>query len=95
MTTFSSTRDGGKVTGDRHWITDVLKTQLGFTGFVVSDWGGVDQIDPGDYSASVKAAINAGEDMIMVPQDYRKIPGRTSRPSSGAATSHSRGSTTR
>ncbi len=73
MTTFSSTQDGGKVTGDKHWITDVLKTQLGFTGFVVSDWGAVDQINPSDYSASVKAAVNAGEDMIMVPQDYRKF----------------------
>jgi beta-glucosidase len=73
MTTFSSTQDGGKVTGDRHWITDVLKSQLGFTGFVVSDWGAVDQIDPGDYSASVKTAINAGEDMVMVPQDYRRF----------------------
>ena len=73
MTTFSSTHDGGKVTGDKHWITDVLKTQLGFTGFVVSDWGAIDQIAPGDYAASVKAAINAGEDMVMVPDDYRKF----------------------
>jgi beta-glucosidase len=73
MTTFSSTQDGGKVTGDKHWITDILKTQLGFTGFVVSDWGAVDQINPSDYSASVKAAINAGEDMVMVPQNYQKF----------------------
>ena len=73
MTTFSSTQNGGKVTGDKHWITDLLKTQLGFSGFVVSDWGAVDQIDPTDYPASVKAAINAGEDMIMVPADYEKF----------------------
>ena len=73
MTTFSGTQSGGKVTGDKHWITDVLKTQLGFTGFVVSDWGAIDQIVPGDYTASVKAAINAGEDMAMVPDDYRKF----------------------
>jgi len=73
MTTFSSTQEGGKVTGDKHWITDVLKTQLGFAGFVVSDWGAVDQINPSDYTASVKAAINAGEDMIMVPQNYQKF----------------------
>ncbi|MGZ6265281.1 MAG: glycoside hydrolase family 3 protein [Candidatus Limnocylindrales bacterium] len=73
MTTFSGTKSGGKVTGDKHWITDVLKTQLGFTGFVVSDWGAIDQIAPGDYTSSVKAAINAGEDMAMVPDDYRKF----------------------
>jgi beta-glucosidase len=48
----------------------VLKGQLGFTGFVVSDWGGVDQVVPGDYSASVAQAINAGIDMVMVPTDY-------------------------
>ncbi len=69
MTSFSSTRDGGKVTGDRHWITDVLKGKLGFTGMVVSDWGAVDQIDPSDYEASVTAAIDAGVDMVMVPYD--------------------------
>jgi beta-glucosidase len=73
MTTFSGTQAGGKVTGDKHWITDVLKTQLGFTGFVVSDWAAIDQINPSDYSASVKAAINAGEDMAMVPDNWEKF----------------------
>ena len=69
MTSFSSIRDQGKVTGDRHWITDVLKGKLGFTGMVVSDWGAVDQIDPSDYEASVTTAIDAGVDMVMVPYD--------------------------
>ena len=69
MTSYSSTT-AGKVHGDRHLITDVLKGQLAFTGFVVSDWGGVDQVVPGDYSASVGQAINAGIDMVMVPTDY-------------------------
>ena len=69
MTSYSSTA-AGKVHGDRHLITDVLKGQLGFTGFVVSDWGGIDQVVPGDYSASLGQAINAGIDMVMVPTDY-------------------------
>jgi beta-glucosidase len=73
MTTFSGTQTGGKVTGDKYWITDTLKTQLGFTGFVVSDWAAIDQINPGDYSASVKAAINAGEDMAMVPDNWQRF----------------------
>jgi beta-glucosidase len=73
MTTFSGTQAGGKVTGDKYWITDILKTQLGFTGFVVSDWAAIDQINPSDYTASVKQAINAGEDMAMVPQDAAKF----------------------
>jgi beta-glucosidase len=69
MTSYSSTA-AGKVHGDRHLITDILKGQLGFTGFVVSDWGGVDQVVPGDYSASLGQAINAGIDLVMVPTDY-------------------------
>ncbi|MDX6584327.1 MAG: beta-glucosidase, partial [Solirubrobacterales bacterium] len=69
MTSYSST-SAGKVHGDRHLVTDILKGQLGFTGFVVSDWGGVDQVVPGSYPTSVAQAINAGIDMVMVPTDY-------------------------
>ena len=72
MTSYSSTA-AGKVHGDRHLISDILKGELGFTGFVVSDWGGVDQVVPGDYSASLGQAINAGIDMVMVPTDYLRF----------------------
>src|ERR1035437_3954636 len=72
MTSYSSTT-AGKVHGDKHLITDILKTQLAFTGFVVSDWGGVDQVVPGDYAKSVAQSINAGIDMVMVPDDYMKF----------------------
>ena len=44
MASFSST-GAGKVHGDHHLLTEVLKGELGFTGFVVSDWAGVDQVD--------------------------------------------------
>jgi beta-glucosidase len=67
MASFSST-GAGKVHGDRHLLTEVLKGELGFTGFVVSDWAGVDQVDA-DYDAAVAAAISAGIDMVMVPSD--------------------------
>jgi beta-glucosidase len=50
-------------------INDVLKGELGFTGFVVSDWKAIDQIDP-DYYNAVVTAINAGIDMNMVPSAY-------------------------
>jgi len=52
----------------RYWITDVLKGELGFEGFVVSDWGGIDQVSE-DYYVAVTTAINAGIDMNMVPYD--------------------------
>ena len=46
MASFSSTGPAGKIHGDHHWLTDVLKGELGFDGFVVSDWQAVDQVDP-------------------------------------------------
>ena len=67
MASFSSTT-AGKVHADHHLLTDVLKGELGFSGFVVSDWAAVDQIDP-DYPAAVGRAIEAGIDMVMVPYD--------------------------
>jgi beta-glucosidase len=39
----------------------------------VSDWGGVDQVVPGDYAKSLAQSINAGIDMVMVPDDYLKF----------------------
>ena len=71
MASFSST-SAGKVHGDRHLLTDVLKGELGFTGFVVSDWAGVDQVDP-DYTNAVAKAISAGIDMVMVPSDGKRF----------------------
>lgn len=50
-------------------ITGVLKGQLGFQGFVISDWNGIDQIGT-DYSNDVKVSVNAGIDMVMVPNNY-------------------------
>jgi beta-glucosidase len=50
-------------------ITGVLKGQLGFQRFVISDWNGIDQIGS-DYSNDVKVSVNAGIDMVMVPNNY-------------------------
>ncbi|MBX6766352.1 MAG: glycoside hydrolase family 3 C-terminal domain-containing protein [Actinomadura rubrobrunea] len=74
MVSFSSW-NGVKMHGHRYLITDVLKKELGFKGFVVSDWNGIDQIDgrPGFTPQEVSTAINAGIDMVMVPYDWRKF----------------------
>jgi beta-glucosidase len=68
-----SSWNGVKLHGQTYLINTVLKGELGFAGFVVSDWAGIDQIDgAGGFSASdVRTAINAGIDMVMVPHDYR------------------------
>jgi len=50
-------------------LTDVLKTQLGFKGFVVSDWYGVHEGTHNTFLATV-AAVNSGVDMVMLPFDY-------------------------
>jgi len=71
MVSFSSFH-GTKMHANKYLVTDVLKGELGFTGFVVSDWGGVDQISR-DYAQAVAAAINAGIDMVMVPYDANKF----------------------
>jgi beta-glucosidase len=68
-----SSWNGVKMHGNHYLITDVLKGELGFSGFVVSDWAGIDQIDgqTGFSAADVDAGVNAGIDMVMVPNDYK------------------------
>jgi beta-glucosidase len=68
MVSFSSW-NGDKMHGHRYMLTDVLKGELGFRGFLVSDWQAIDQLDP-DFYTAVVTSINAGLDMIMVPFDY-------------------------
>jgi beta-glucosidase len=63
---------GLKMHAQKYLITDVLKGELGFDGFVVSDWQGIEKIS-GDYYADVVTAINAGIDMNMVPYDYNRF----------------------
>ena len=71
MASFNSWR-GEKVHGDRHLLTDVLKGRLGFDGYVIGDWNGHAQV-PGCSNESCPAAINAGVDMIMVPEDWKAL----------------------
>jgi beta-glucosidase len=65
MVSYSSW-NGEPMHGNRHLITDVLKGELGFTGFVVSDWAAIDKMSP-DYTQDIERSINAGIDMMMVP----------------------------
>ncbi len=69
MASYSSW-ENGKVHGDEFLLTDVLRGELGFDGMVVSDWGAVDQVLPGDYYGSIVQSINAGIDLVMVPIEY-------------------------
>jgi beta-glucosidase len=79
MASYSSW-NGVKMHANQYLLTTVLKgtgtpttnptTNMGFQGFVVSDWAAIDQISS-DYSYDVRTAINAGVDMVMVPTNYK------------------------
>src|SRR6266498_715913 len=69
MASFSSWK-GIKMHAQQQLLTKVLKDELGFQGFIVSDWQAMDQIYPDDYYTSILTSVNAGVDMNMVPYDY-------------------------
>jgi len=71
MVSYSSW-NGKKMSGNRYLLTDVLKGELGFRGFLVSDYAAIDQISP-DYKRDVETSVNAGLDMVMIPHG----PGHT------------------
>lgn len=61
-----------KLAASSYLMQTVLKDELGFTGFIVSDWYGVYEIPGTDYEAAV-TAINAGVDLVMLPFDYKEF----------------------
>jgi beta-glucosidase len=71
MVSFSSWQ-GTKMHAQHHLLTEVLKGELGFDGIVLSDWGGINQISS-DYTTDVVTSINAGIDMVMVPDEFVKF----------------------
>ena len=71
MVSYSSV-NGAKMHGRRDLLTDVLKGQMGFSGFLVSDYGAIEQL-PGNYEVQVESAINAGVDMVMAPKRFQNF----------------------
>lgn len=88
MASYSSWQ-GLKLHAHRFLLTEVLKGELGFEGFVVSDWEAIDQLDP-DYDDCVVQAINAGIDMVMVPFNYERFIGSLGRAVEGGQVSMER-----
>ena len=70
MASFNSWH-GKKNHGNKYLLTDVLKTKMGFDGFVVGDWNGHGQV-AGCTNESCPQAVNAGLDIFMVPTDAWK-----------------------
>src|SRR5215831_3384347 len=64
--------NGVKVSGIKHLLTEILKGELGFDGFLISDYYAIGQIDA-DYKTAVMTSINAGMDMAMEPERYARF----------------------
>ena len=63
---------------NKHILTDILKNELGFTGFVVSDWQDIENVYRRDHitkdiKGAIMLAINAGIDMSMIPYNYQEF----------------------
>lgn len=63
---------------NKHLLTDILKNELGFTGFIVTDWQDIENVYRRDkitksIKEAIALAINAGNDMSMIPYDYKSF----------------------
>lgn len=63
---------------NKHILTDILKNELHFTGFVVTDWQDIENIYRRDKVAktmkeAIMLSINAGIDMSMIPYNYKEF----------------------
>jgi beta-glucosidase len=66
-----SSWNGVKCSASKRLLTDILKDELGFQGFLISDYNAIDQITK-DFKEAVGISINAGMDMAMVPARYKE-----------------------
>lgn len=68
--------DGVPAAANRHLLTEVLRGEWKFPGFVVSDWNSVaETIEHGyatDRAEAARVAITAGNDMDMMSGTYRE-----------------------
>jgi len=69
-----SSWNGERMSGHKHLLTDVLKDEMGFEGFLISDYNAIDAL-PGNYREQIKASTNAGMDMFMVPSRWKELYG--------------------
>ena len=69
---------GVKMHANKALLTDVLKGQMGFDGFIMGDWNAHGQI-PGCTNADCAQAFNAGLDIFNAPQDWKALYGNLVR----------------
>jgi beta-glucosidase len=64
-----SSWNGVKCSASYALLTDILKKELNFKGFLISDYAAQKEL-PGNYKQQIETTINAGMDMVMVPDNY-------------------------
>jgi len=67
-----SSWNGVKCSGSKRLLTEILKGELGFEGFLISDYDAINEM-PGDYKTQIETSTNAGMDMFMVSVKYREL----------------------
>ncbi|MGB1663242.1 MAG: glycoside hydrolase family 3 N-terminal domain-containing protein [Gammaproteobacteria bacterium] len=77
MASFNSW-NGQKLHGYERLLTDILKKDMQFDGFVVGDWNGHGQVE-GCSNAKCAQSFNAGVDMFMVPENWKDLLRNTIR----------------
>lgn len=66
-----SSVNGVKMHENAEYI-QMLKNEMGFKGFIVSDWNSVQNTSPATYEEQVITAVNAGIDMLMEVEDFEE-----------------------
>lgn len=75
MASYSSWNER-KLHADHFLLTEILKEKLGFKGFVISDWEGLDRLchpHGSNYHYCISSAVNAGIDMVMVAVRFEQF----------------------
>lgn len=73
-----SSYDGVPIAGSHYYLTDLLRNELGFKGYVYSDWGSIDKLysfhhTASSYTDAAKQALEAGIDMEATGNLYLEL----------------------
>ncbi|GAB2506057.1 glycoside hydrolase family 3 protein [Microbulbifer agarilyticus] len=72
MVSYSSV-NGTKMHEHKGLVSDLLKNELGFAGFTISDWSALGEIPAETNRERVVRSINAGLDMVMEPEKWQEF----------------------
>ncbi len=65
-----SSWNGVKCSANKHLMTDILKNELGFEGFLISDYNAIDEVPGQDLKEKIRVSVMAGMDMFMETEKF-------------------------